>query len=102
MDEQPSLHEIYRLTKDNNQMLHAMRRNAFLGSVVKFIFYILVLVIAPLWVYSTYLQPLLADLQRTMSQVQGTNAKVETQFGSFENFLKQASSVMPSLSQPKQ
>lgn len=102
MEEQPSIHEIYRLAKENNKMLHAMRRNSFLGGIVKVIFYILILVIAPLYVYSTYVQPLVANLEQTMQQVQGTNAKAQAQFGSLESMLKQAGSIIPSLSQPKQ
>ncbi len=105
MDEQPSLREIYRLARENNMMLHSMRRRAFFTGIVKVIFYILILVIAPLYVYSTYLQPFIANLQQTMNQVQGTNAQAQAQLNGFEHIVKQlASSIptIPSISQPKQ
>jgi len=80
--------EIYRLAKDNNAMLHRMRRNAFLGGVIKFIFYILVLVVAPLWIYATYLSPILDRAMETIDQVQGTSVKAQTQFQGFQDALK--------------
>src|SRR5689334_14557243 len=33
------LEEIYRLTKENNQMLHAMRRSAYMHSIFRLIIY---------------------------------------------------------------
>ena len=80
--------EIYRLTKDNNKILHRMRRNAFIGGIVKFIFYILVLVIAPLWLYVTYLSPVLDQAMQTIDQVQGTSVKAQAQFQGFQDALK--------------
>ena len=59
MPEGGNLQEIYRLTKENNQMLHAMRRNAFLGGLFKFIFYAVVFIALPAWVYITYLAPVM-------------------------------------------
>lgn len=97
-----SLQDMYRLEQDNNRMLHAMRRNAFLTGTIKIIFYILILVVAPLWVYSTYLQPLLANVQHTLDQVQGTSAKAQAQFGGLDNILKQLGSAIPNISLPKQ
>lgn len=90
-----ALHEALRLAQENNRMLHAMRRNAFLGGIVKFIFYILILVVAPLWVYSVYLAPLVQNLQQTMHQVQGTNAGIQTQFTGFENAWSSFVSKLP-------
>lgn len=87
--------ETYRLAKENNQMLHKMRRNAFWGGLFKFVFYLFVLVVAPLWLYSAYLQPLVQSMQQTMGQVQGTNAQVQAQFGSLQSAWKQFESKLP-------
>jgi hypothetical protein len=101
MDEQ-SMQELLQLTRENHKMLHAMRRNAWLTGIVKFIFYILILVVAPLWVYTTYLAPLVAEMQKTISQVQGTNAKAQAQLSGIENMFQQVTSKLPSFSPPKQ
>ncbi len=83
------MHELLQLTRENNRMLHAMRRNAFLGGIIKFIFYVLILIVAPLWVYSTYLAPVVQSMQQTMHQIQGANASAQNQFSSFETLLSQ-------------
>jgi uncharacterized membrane protein YukC len=94
--------ELYELTRENNKMLHAMRRNAWLGGIVKIIFYILILVVAPLWIYSTYLAPLVSNMQQTINQAQGTNTKVQAQLTGFETMVKQVESWIPGVSQQKQ
>lgn len=81
------LQEMYRLTKENNRMLHKMRRNALWGGVIKFIFWAVVL-LAPLWFYMAYLAPVVNDMMRTVQQIQGTNAKAQAQIGSFETMWK--------------
>ena len=82
MDEQ-TLQEMYRLTKENNKMLHKMRRNAIWGGIIKFIFWMAIL-LAPLWFYMTYLAPVVDDMMKTVQQIQGTSAKAQAQMGSFE------------------
>ncbi|MDD2658013.1 MAG: hypothetical protein PHD04_05225 [Candidatus Pacebacteria bacterium] len=94
-DQNQMLEETYRLSKENNRMLHAMRRNAFLGGIVKFIFYILILVVAPLWLYSTYFAPLMQEATRTLNQIQGTGTKTESQLSNFEQMLSQVQSKLP-------
>ncbi|PIR82484.1 hypothetical protein COU20_02155 [Candidatus Kaiserbacteria bacterium CG10_big_fil_rev_8_21_14_0_10_59_10] len=84
MDEDRMLEETYRLSKENNRMLHAMRRSAFIGGVVKLMVWIVLLVVLPLWLYSTYLAPVLEQMRETMDQVQGANASVQAQFGALQ------------------
>ncbi len=62
--------ETYKLARDNNHMLHAMRRNAFIGGIVKIITWI-VLFGLPIWFFITYLNPTLNNAVSTMNQVQG-------------------------------
>lgn len=64
------LQETYKLARDNNRMLHAMRRNAFLGGIVKLVTWA-VLIIAPIWFFITYLSPVLNNAVSTLNQVQG-------------------------------
>ena len=87
MDEQ-SQQEMYRLAKENNKMLHAMRRNAFWGGIFKFIFWTAIL-IAPLWFYMTYLNTTVEKMLHTIDQIQGTGAKAQSQFNGIEASWKQ-------------
>src|SRR3989338_11643865 len=98
MDEQ-MLQEMYRLTKENNKMLHKMRRNAFWGGLIKFVMYIALFVVVPWWLYMTYLAPVLESTMRTMNQIQGTGAKAQAQFGSFQEMLQQLQQKFPSAQQ---
>ena len=87
--------EIYRLVKENNRMLHAMRRNAFWGGLIKFIIYA-ALLLAPIWLYLQYLAPVVNEALKTMQQIQGTGAKAQTQFGDFSTMLKEFQSKLQS------
>lgn len=84
--EEQLLRETYRLAKENNRMLHAMRRNAFLGGIVRLIAYA-ALIIVPLWFYATYLAPTVNQLVSTMNQVQGVSSKAQAQFGDLQGLL---------------
>ena len=91
--------EMYRLTKENNKMLHKMRRNALWGGIIKFLLYAVLFLALPLWLYATYLEPVLASTMRTMNQIQGTGAKAQAQFGSFQEMLQQLQQKFPSAQQ---
>ena len=93
------LQEMYRLTKENNKMLHKMRRNAFWGGLIKFLLYAVLFLALPLWLYATYLAPVLESTMRTMNQIQGTGAKAQAQFGSFQEMLQQLQQKFPSAQQ---
>jgi len=98
MDEQMQ-QEMYRLTKENNKMLHKMRRNALWGGIIKFLLYAVLFLALPLWLYATYLAPVLESTMRTMNQIQGTGAKAQAQFGSFQEMLQQLQQKFPSAQQ---
>lgn len=78
MDEQ-SEQELYRLTRENNRMLHSMRRNAFWGGLLKFIIYA-VFLLAPFWFYMTYLNGTVQNLLQTVNRIQGTGQQAQNQF----------------------
>ena len=64
---QPSLDEVYKLVKENNKMLRAMRRDAFVGGIFKFIFWIALFFILPYIIYVIYLKPYLSSLEAAYS-----------------------------------
>lgn len=81
--------EILRLTKENNRMLHKMRRHAFWGGLIKFVLYALIFVAAPLWLYATYLAPITEQVLSTYSQIQGTGAQAQVQLSNIQDLFKQ-------------
>ena len=92
--------EIYRLVKENNKMLHGMRRNAFLGGAFKVIFWI-ALIIAPIWFYQTYLSPVVDSMLKSINQVGDAGANAQSQFRELQNVLQKFQSQIPSVFQPK-
>lgn len=82
------LDDILRLTRENNRMLHAMRRNAFIGGIVRFLVWIALIVI-PLWLYMQYVAPVMQSTMAAMQQIQGSGAAAQAQFDgvqtAFEN-----------------
>lgn len=93
---QVKLDELLRLTKENNHMLHKMRRNAFWGGIIKILLYAALFVALPFWLYVTYLAPVLESTMQTMNQIQGTGARAQAQFGSFQEMLQQLQQKFPS------
>lgn len=83
--EEPSLQEVYRLTKENNRMLKAMRRDAFIGGILKFVWWILILFVIPYVLFVIYLQPYLAQLQSAYEKV---NSSADTVSGVANDFSK--------------
>ncbi len=95
MDEQ-LLKEVHRLTLENNKMLRSMRRRAFWGGIIKFIIYVALFIALPLWLYVTYLAPILEQMLSTYEQIQGTRAAAEAQFGDLQSMLSQFRQFIPS------
>ena len=90
MDDNQMLRETHQLAKENNKMLHAMRRNAFIGGLVRLIVWA-VLIIAPIWFYMQYLAPVVDSMMETYEQIQGTSVQARAQFSQFQDFLKRFS-----------
>ncbi len=85
--EQGQQREIYRLVRENNQMLHKMRRHAFWGGILRFIFLTAIL-LAPIWFYMTYLNATVEKMLHTIDQIQGTGGKAQVQMGGLEQIWK--------------
>ena len=90
-----TLTDILRLVEDNNRILRKMRRNAFWGGLIKFIIYIIIFVVAPLWLYTVYLAPVVESMTKTINQIQGTGARAEAQFSDFEKMWKDLQTKLP-------
>lgn len=67
----PTQDEIYKLVKDNNRMLKAMRRDAFIGGLLKLLFWVVVLIIIP-YLSWLFIQPYLEAATGAYQQVQGS------------------------------
>lgn len=74
------LRKTYELAKDNNKMLRAMRRNAFLGGVFRIIVWA-VMVIIPLYIYFVYFQPVITELTNSVSAMKAAGANATEQAG---------------------
>ncbi len=53
--------ENQRLLLENNQMLHKMRRSAFLGTIFKIVWFLFVLGV-PVYLYFSYIKPNMGNL----------------------------------------
>ena len=90
--EDDKLNEIFRLTKENNKMLHAMRRNAWLGGIFKLLIWVAFILI-PVWLYIQYLAPIMEQMLKTYQQVQGTSAAAQAQFSGLQEALQKFQSM---------
>ena len=78
------LRETYRLARENNEMLHRMRRTAFVWGILRIIIYA-ALLIAPIWFYVTYLNGTVQNLISTYAKVEGVNVQAQSQLQTLEN-----------------
>ena len=85
------LREVYRLTRENNEMMHRARRSAFFWGFVKFIIYAALLA-APIWFYVTYLNGTVQELLQAANKVEGANTQAQNQLQTFENGFEQLES----------
>ena len=89
--------QLLKLVKENNRMLHAMRRNAWLSGFFKLLMWA-AFIILPLWLYAQYLAPIVGTMTQTMDQLQkmqGQGAQVQAQFGDINGALKKLQAQFP-------
>jgi hypothetical protein len=91
-----TLQEILRLTKENNQMLHAMRRTARMHAFFKLIFYA-VLVFGIVWLYLHVLAPLLTQMLDTLDKIQGASSQAQGQLSGLTGSLEKLRSFIPGM-----
>lgn len=70
------LEEIYQLTKENNRLLHKMRRAAFWGGVWRFIWWLIILG-APVILYYYFFAPYVERFLTTYQQFQEGTQQVQ-------------------------
>lgn len=77
MDEK-KLEEMYRLVHENNAMLKSARRSAFIGGIVKAVWWVVVLIILPYFTW-LYIQPYLDTAVRQYDALQARGGAVTAQ-----------------------
>ncbi|MDE2078809.1 MAG: hypothetical protein KGI73_00305 [Patescibacteria group bacterium] len=91
MDDEERLDRLERMSLDNNRMLHGMRRRAFLGSLFKLAFWIIILVVLPYYAW-LYVQPYVQQAQGTYQSIQTTQQQVASSTNAINGFFSQFSS----------
>ena len=82
------LREIYRLTRENNDLMHRARRSAFFWGFVKFVVYAALLT-APIWFYITYLNGTVQQLLQDYNKIEGVNTQAQNQFQGIQASIQQ-------------
>jgi hypothetical protein len=96
MPEGGNLQEIYRLSKENNQMLRAMRRNARLHGIFKLLFYCAIVGIG-LWFYLQFLAPILTQMLDTLDKIQGAGSQAQGQLSTLSSSLEKLREWIPGM-----
>jgi hypothetical protein len=84
MDEK-KLEEMYQMVRENNSMLKSARRSAFVGGIIKAVWWVVILVVLPYltWLYlEPYLSTIMAQYQTLQAQsgaVSGQAAELQKQ-----------------------
>ena len=92
------LRDINRLTKENNQLLHSIRRTAFVGGFLKILMYAIFLG-APIWIYFTYFRGTVDDMVSIFHQAKTFNTQTQSKFTGIENMIKEMQMMVHSAAQ---
>ncbi len=91
MDDQ-KMDQLYELVQENNRMLKAIRRDAFVGGIFKFVWWVIILVVIP-YITWLFIQPYVNDVLHTYNSVKTTTNSVQVETNgissSIQNFFKQ-------------
>lgn len=94
MNKDDLLEETYRLARDNNRMLHAMRRNAFLSGLVRVIFWVAIVGFT-VWSYMQFVDPVLQSVVRASAQIQAVGGSAGAQISDLQNAINSIKGVIP-------
>lgn len=83
------LEEIYRLERENNKMLKSMKRRAFWGGIVKLVVYLFLLGV-PVWLFFSYLYPVVEQLNETVGTISGGKIQIGEQFSGMAEWFAKA------------
>ena len=89
--------DIFKMTKENNQILHGMRRRAMIGGLLKFVIWT-ALLLAPIWFYMTYLNASVQKMLATFNQLQTTGADAQAQISAFQKSIIDLEAKIPGFS----
>lgn len=79
--------QLVEMVKENNRMLKAMRRDAFIGGVLHFIWWVIILVVIPYFTW-LWLQPYIENLTGAYQNAQHTTAQASADLSKFQDFFK--------------
>ena len=96
-DNHEKVDELYKLEKDNNRMLHAQRRGAFLRVVFKLVIFVSIVTMS-LWLYVTYATPFFTPLLKQLQGITDAGARMQQQLTGVQqgtvNLLSHASDLL--------
>jgi len=87
-DQDHLLQETHRLALENNKMLRAMRRQAWIGRIITIIIYA-ALIGLPIWLYMTYISDTVDQLLTAYGVVEQRGQEVQGQYEGFTEAFKQ-------------
>ncbi len=70
MDEKEMIQQTFEMTRDNNRMLHAMRRNAFFGGLMRLAFWVIIIG-GPIVFYYAYAAPYVDQMLAAYAGIKG-------------------------------
>jgi len=89
-DTQEYLDEIYELVRENNKLLKKERRARVYAGIAKLVWTVVVIGV-PVWLYFTYLAPMIDNLQATTAQLEGlmkVNPQLQEKVGPITETMK--------------
>jgi hypothetical protein len=75
--------EMLELTRQNNRMLKDMRRDAMIGGIIHFVWWVILVVVLP-YITWLYLQPYLEGFLSAYQAAQGQSAQVTDALGKLQ------------------
>ena len=82
--EEDKAKELYEMVKENNRMLKAMRRDAFIGGVIQFVWWIIILVVLP-YISWLFIQPYLQGILGAYDHAQGQSQQISDTMKQLQN-----------------
>lgn len=91
------LERTFKLARDNNLMLRSMNRAALFNNLFRILAWALVLG-GSIWLYMTYLGPVMGTLTSQVNQAQSMSEGASDQFKAFSEMLEKLQQTVPGFS----
>lgn len=82
--EEDKAKELFEMVKENNRMLKAMRRDAFIGGIIQFVWWIIIIVVIPYFTW-LFLQPYLEGVLNAYQSAQGQSSELSKTIEDLKN-----------------